>query len=70
MISKSAFTTETGFLRQLLAPHRRVASLVVLLSLVASVLDGISIGLLVPLLTHVLGASEAAELPFAFRSEG
>lgn len=55
------------FLIEIIRPYKHVALLVILLSILASGFDGVSIGLLVPLLVNLQDQAGIEDLPKAFR---
>ena len=59
--------TTTHFLIDVLRPYRLVAFLVIVLSFLGSVCDGLSVGILVPLLSHVQQVEATHQLPHAFQ---
>ncbi|MGH7453718.1 MAG: ABC transporter ATP-binding protein, partial [bacterium] len=54
---------ETKFLLSIIKPYKQLVVVVILLSILASVFDGISIGLLVPLISNLQGMEGANGLP-------
>ena len=55
------------FFLKILKPYNRVVGVVISLSILASLFDGVSIGLLVPLLSNLQGLEETGALPTAFQ---
>jgi len=59
--------SQTQFLFCLIKPYRRLVALVILLSILGSCFDGISIGLLLPLLSNLQKMEASRNLPAVFR---
>jgi len=58
---------KTKFLFSIIKPYRRLVALVILLSILGSCFDGISIGLLLPLLSNLQKMDAGQNLPAIFR---
>ncbi len=59
--------TERHFLFKILKPYRNVVIFVLITSIIGSAFDGVSIGMLFPLLSHLQGVSGQDRLPHAFQ---
>ncbi|MBN2489639.1 MAG: ABC transporter ATP-binding protein [Planctomycetes bacterium] len=64
---KAATRRELRYLCRMLGPYRAVTVVIIATSFLASLCDGISIGMLIPLLSNIQGMQDSAELPRLLR---